>query len=65
MRKYEVEKVNKTEDIQNIKQKLKKRPKRRKADMKRLIIAATLFAIQLVFLIWALYKMDAFGKGKR
>ena len=60
MRNYEVEKVNKTEDIQNIKQKLKKRPKRRKADMKRLIIAATLFAIQLVFLIWALYKMDAF-----
>ena len=54
MRKYEVERVNKTEDIQNIKQKLKKRPKRRKADMKRLIIAAILFALQLAVLIWAL-----------
>ena len=60
MRKYEVERVNKTEDIQNIKQKLKKRPKRRKADMKRLIIAAILFALQLAVLIWALYKMNAF-----
>lgn len=60
MRRYEVERVNKAEDIQNIKQKLKKRPKRRKADMKRLIIAATLFALQLGVLIWALYKMNAF-----
>lgn len=60
MKKYEVESVNKKENIQNIKQKLKKRPKRRKADMKRLIIAAILFLLQIVFLVWALYRMNAF-----
>ncbi|MBR3934175.1 MAG: cardiolipin synthase [Clostridia bacterium] len=60
MKKFEVESVNKKENIQNIKQKLKKRPKRRKADMKRLIIAAVLFSLQIVFLVWALYRMNAF-----
>ena len=50
----------KNEDIKRIKQKLKKRPKRRKADMKRLIIAAAIFAAQIGLLIWALYRMNAF-----
>ena len=50
----------KNEDIKRIKQKLKKRPKRRKADMRRLIIAAAIFAAQIVLLIWALYRMNAF-----
>ena len=52
--------IDRTEDIKKIKQQLQKRPKRRKADMKRLIIAASIFALQLVFLVWALYKMNAF-----
>ena len=50
----------KNEDIKIIKQKLKKRPKRRTADMKRLIIAAAIFAAQIGMLIWALYRMNAF-----
>jgi len=52
--------VDRTQDIDKIRQQVKKRPKRRKADMSRLIIAASIFALQVVFLVWALYKMNAF-----
>ena len=39
--------VDRTEDISRIKQQVKKRPKRRKADMRRLLVAAVIFVISL------------------
>ena len=59
-RKRKETNVDRTEDISRIKQQVKKRPKRRKADMRRLLVAAVIFVAQLVFLIWALYRMNAF-----
>lgn len=59
-RKRKESNVDRTEDIKRIRQQVKKRPKRRKADMRRLLVAAVIFVAQLVFLIWALYRMNAF-----
>lgn len=49
-----------TADIREIQQRLRKRPKRRKANLGRLLIAAFLMLLQLGILIWGLYKMKAF-----
>ncbi len=52
--------VDRTSDLENIKKQLKSRPKRRKADMKRMIIAALICALQICLLVYALYKVHAF-----
>lgn len=52
--------VDRTEDAKRMKQQLKKRPKRRKADMRRLLVAAILFLLQIGLIVFALYKMNAF-----
>ena len=52
--------TDRTADIREIQQRLRKRPKRRKANLGRLLIAAFLMLLQLAILIWGLYKMKAF-----
>ncbi len=52
--------VDRTADLKEIQQRLKKRPKRRKANLGKLLIAILLMAVQIGVLIWGLYKMKAF-----
>lgn len=52
--------TDRTQYVEDIKKQLRKRPKRRKANMKRLIIAATIFVLQLALIIFGLYKMHGF-----
>ena len=47
-------------DLKEIQQKLRRRPKRRKANMAKLLIAILFMLVQIVLLIWGLYKVKAF-----
>ena len=59
-RRIETKRVDRTADIKEIQQRLQKRPKRRKANIGRLLIAILLMVIQLGILIWGLYQMKMF-----
>lgn len=52
--------VDRTGDLQEMQQKLSRRPKRRKASLGKLVIAILLMALQVGLLIWGLYAMKAF-----
>ncbi len=48
-------------DIEALRRQSRRRPKRRKANLRKLIIAIILMAAQLGLIIWALYAMNAFA----
>lgn len=59
-KRADAKRVDRTADLKEIQQRLQKRPKRRKANLGKLLIAILLMAAQIGILIWGLYKMKAF-----